>query len=80
MDRPAAPDDPVFCSAHRELHHLEGIEVLHDAADVGIAQHRDAGAVLYKSKAEFTGKDNVVIDVDYKTGTVKRFNYKITVR
>lgn len=39
-----------------------------------------AVAVLYKSKAEFTGKDNVVIDVDYKTGTVKRFNYKITVR
>lgn len=37
-------------------------------------------AVHYKPKGDFKGKDNVVIDVDYKTGTVKRFNYKITVR
>lgn len=39
-----------------------------------------AVGVFYKSKAEFTGKDNVVIDVDFKSGTVRRFNYKITVR
>jgi hypothetical protein len=39
-----------------------------------------AVAVHYKPKAEFTGKDNVVIDVDYKTGAVKRFNYNIGVR
>jgi len=36
--------------------------------------------VFYKSKADFTGKDNIVIDVDFKTGVVRRFNYKITVR
>jgi hypothetical protein len=39
-----------------------------------------AVAVFYKSKAEFTGKDNVVIDVDYKTGLVKRFSYQIIAR
>jgi hypothetical protein len=37
-------------------------------------------AVHYTPKGDFKGKDNVVIDVDFKTGTVKRFNYKITVR
>jgi hypothetical protein len=37
-------------------------------------------AVHYKPKEDFKGNDKVVIDVDYKTGTVKRFNYKITVR
>jgi hypothetical protein len=39
-----------------------------------------AAAVFYKSKPGFTGSDNVVIDVDFKTGVVRRFNYKITVR
>jgi hypothetical protein len=36
--------------------------------------------VFYKSKDGFTGKDNVVIDVDFKAGTVRRFNYRISVR
>jgi hypothetical protein len=40
----------------------------------------NAVGVFYKSKDGFTGKDNVVIDVDFKNGTVRRFNYKITVR
>lgn len=39
-----------------------------------------AVGVFYKSKAGYTGSDNVVIDVDFKTGVVSRFNYKITVR
>jgi hypothetical protein len=39
-----------------------------------------AVGVFYKSKEGFTGKDNVAIDVDFKNGTVRRFNYKITVR
>ncbi|HEX5213077.1 MAG TPA: hypothetical protein VFW22_15235 [Pseudolabrys sp.] len=39
-----------------------------------------AVGVYYKSKAGYTGPDNVVIDVDFKTGTVSRYNYKITVR
>jgi hypothetical protein len=39
-----------------------------------------AVGVFYKSKEGFTGKDNVVIDVDFKNGNVRRFNYKITVR
>lgn len=40
----------------------------------------NAVGVFYKSKEGFAGKDNVVIDVDFKNGTVRRFNYKITVR
>jgi hypothetical protein len=40
----------------------------------------DAVGVHYKSKADFTGADNTVIDVDFKNGTVRRFNFKITVR
>lgn len=39
-----------------------------------------AVAVFYKSKAGYTGDDNTVIDVDFKTGQVRRFSYKITVR
>jgi hypothetical protein len=39
-----------------------------------------AVGVFYKSKDGFTGKDNVVIEVDFKNGNVRRFNYKITVR
>jgi hypothetical protein len=39
-----------------------------------------AMGVFYKSKAGYTGADNVVIDIDFKTGVVRRFNYKITVR
>jgi len=39
-----------------------------------------AVAVFYKSKAGYTGDDNAVIDVDFKTGQVRRFSYKITVR
>lgn len=40
----------------------------------------DAVSVHYKSKADFTGADNIVIDADFKNGTVRRFNFKITVR
>jgi hypothetical protein len=39
-----------------------------------------AMAVYYKSKPGYTGADSVVIDMDFKTGVVRRFNYKITVR
>jgi hypothetical protein len=40
----------------------------------------DAVGVHYKSKADFTGADNIVIDVDFKDGTVRLYNSKITVR
>ena len=39
-----------------------------------------AVAVFYNLKAGYTGDDNAVIDVDFKTGQVRRFSYKITVR
>lgn len=39
-----------------------------------------AVGVHYKSKADFTGADNIVIDVGFKAGSARRYNYKITVR
>jgi hypothetical protein len=39
-----------------------------------------AVAVYYSAKAEFTGSDEMVIDVDFRNGTVRRFIYAITVR
>lgn len=40
----------------------------------------DAVGVFYKSKPDFTGEDGLVVDVDFRTGTVRRFSYKIMVR
>jgi hypothetical protein len=37
-------------------------------------------AIYYTAKAEFTGSDEMVIDVDFKNGSVRRFVYAITVR
>jgi hypothetical protein len=37
-------------------------------------------AVFYKSNDGYVGPDDVVIDVDFRNGTIRRFNYKITVR
>ncbi|MDI1346065.1 MAG: hypothetical protein PSV22_18465 [Pseudolabrys sp.] len=39
-----------------------------------------AVGVFYKSNADYVGQDNIVIDVDFKSGTVRRYNFKITVR
>ena len=39
-----------------------------------------AVGIYYKSKAEFTGTDNIVVDVDFRNGTVRRYIYRITVR
>jgi hypothetical protein len=36
--------------------------------------------VFYKSNADYVGQDSIVIDVDFKDGTVRRYNFKITVR
>jgi hypothetical protein len=40
----------------------------------------DAVAVFYRSKSDFTGADKVVLDVDFKAGTVKRYIYAINIR
>jgi len=40
----------------------------------------DAVGVFYKSKADYTGEDSMVVDVDFKSGSVRRFSYKIIVR
>ncbi|HZP79036.1 MAG TPA: hypothetical protein VFB45_23065 [Pseudolabrys sp.] len=39
-----------------------------------------AVGVYYKAKAEYTGDDAMVIDVDFKHGYIKRFVYAISVR
>ena len=36
--------------------------------------------IFYKPNAGYTGADNVAVDVDFRMGTVRRVNYKITVR
>lgn len=36
--------------------------------------------VFYKPNPDATGMDTLVVDVDFKNGRVRRFNYKITVR
>jgi hypothetical protein len=40
----------------------------------------DAVAVFYKSKADYAGSDEVILEVDFRAGTVKRFVYAIDVR
>jgi hypothetical protein len=40
----------------------------------------DAVAVFYKSKSDFTGADKLVLDVDFKAGTIKRYIYAIDIR
>jgi hypothetical protein len=40
----------------------------------------DGTRVTYKSNDGFIGEDKVTIDVDYKTGTVRRLNWTIDVR
>jgi len=37
-------------------------------------------AIYYRPKGDFTGGDEMVVDIDYKNGTVRRFDYAITVR
>jgi hypothetical protein len=39
-----------------------------------------AVAVHYKPTAEFVGGDNLVVDVDFRNGTVRRYIYAINVR
>lgn len=36
--------------------------------------------VFYKSNADYVGPDTMVVDVDFKSGTVRRFIFKINVR
>jgi hypothetical protein len=40
----------------------------------------DGLGLFYKSHDGFVGQDKITVDVDYKTGTVKRFVYSIVVR
>jgi len=37
-------------------------------------------AIFYKPNAGYTGADNIVVDVDFHMGSVRRLTYKITVR
>ena len=39
-----------------------------------------AVGVFYKSKAGFNGEDTMAIDVDFKSGFIRHYDYKITVR
>ena len=39
-----------------------------------------AVAVHYKPTAEFVGSDDLVVDVDFRNGTVRRYIYAISVR
>ena len=39
-----------------------------------------AVAIFYKPNVGHTGDDTFVVDVDFHMGTVRRLNYKITVR
>lgn len=39
-----------------------------------------AVAVIYKPEAEFTGNDGLVVDVDFRNGSVRRYVYAISVR
>jgi hypothetical protein len=40
----------------------------------------DARAIHYKSAAGFVGQDKIAVEVDFKTGTVRRYTYVIDVR
>jgi hypothetical protein len=40
----------------------------------------DAMGLFYKSRDGFVGQDKIVVDVDFKSGTVRRFLYVIAVR
>jgi hypothetical protein len=40
----------------------------------------DAVGVFYKSRPSYVGSDHVVLEVDYRRGTVNRFNFSIQVR
>ena len=40
----------------------------------------DAVAVFYKSKSDFAGADQVILDFDFKHGTVKRYIFAINIR
>ena len=48
-------------------HHCNGKEV-------------DALGLFYKSRDGFTGRDQITVDVDYKSGRVERYLYDIVVR
>ena len=55
-------------------------------AGIELARQRRPGkpvealVVFYKPDAGYTGSDTVVLDVAFHRGTVRRLNYKITVR
>ena len=51
-----------------------------DSRAACIGKPVNAVAVYYKPKDEFAGNDAMVIDVDFKNGTVRRYVYAITVR
>lgn len=40
----------------------------------------DAVGVFYKSKSGFAGEDKVILDVDFKAGTIKRYIFAINIR
>jgi len=46
----------------------------------GCAWSVSGTGVFYKSKAGFNGEDTMAIDVDFKSGFIRHYDYKITVR
>jgi hypothetical protein len=40
----------------------------------------NALAMVYKSRDDFVGEDNIVIDVDFKLGLLRRYSVKVDVR
>ncbi|MGP0089987.1 MAG: hypothetical protein ACLPKB_08500 [Xanthobacteraceae bacterium] len=45
-----------------------------------VGKRADSVGVFYKAKKGFVGDDQVVLDVDFKTGNVRHFVYAIEVR
>lgn len=45
-----------------------------------VGKRADSVGVFYKAKNGFVGDDQIVLDIDFKTGTVRHFVYAIEVR
>jgi hypothetical protein len=51
-----------------------------DPREQCIGKRVESVGVFYKAKKGFVGDDEVVFEVDFKTGFVRRFSYAIEVR
>jgi len=79
------PDVRVITPPTGGKHRLEEITIPIDRKPDNSRAHCNgkpvqAFGVFYKSNDGFTGRDKIVLDVDFKSGTVRRFVYDISVR